>query len=84
MAVTIRMALDFFSFQLAVRDVGDREVLEDLAALQREIADPVGLMRRLLRCVGESRYGGQQCDKRNGARDCEHCCLPVRFLCGRA
>jgi hypothetical protein len=41
----------------AVRHVGDREVLDDLSALQREVADLVLLMRRLVR--GDERpHGG--------------------------
>src|SRR5258705_405356 len=36
-----------------VRRVGDREVLDDVGALQREIADPVLLVRRLVRAMGE-------------------------------
>ena len=45
----------FFSVQRSMRDIGDREVLDHIAALQFEIADPIELMWRLIRSV-------RQCD----------------------
>ena len=38
----------FFSVQRSMRDIGDREVLDHIAALQFEIADPIELMWRLI------------------------------------
>jgi hypothetical protein len=47
----------FFGVQGAVGDVGDREILDRLAAFEFEVAFAVGLMRRLLRRM---RRGGQR------------------------
>src|SRR5712692_9718049 len=41
----------FFRVQRSVCDVGDREILDYLAAFQSEIADAVELVRRLVRPV---------------------------------
>src|SRR5215472_16974401 len=50
-AVTIRMALDFSAFSLPwVTKEMEGEVLDSLAALQREIPFAIELMRRLLSC----------------------------------
>src|SRR5436309_1469252 len=44
----------------AVGDVGDREILDDLAALQLEIPHRVGLVRGVAGLVGEGGGGGQE------------------------
>src|SRR5437588_770443 len=66
----------FLFVELAVRDVGDREVLDDFAALKGEIADLVGLMRRLVGCVGERGCGGERRREREYPRECQHRILP--------
>ena len=45
----------FFGVQCAVRDIGDREILDRLAAFQSEVAFTKELVRRLLRCMRQSR-----------------------------
>ena len=46
--------------EFAVRDVGDRKILDHLAALELEVAFAVGLVRRLLRSMRRSRQRPQQ------------------------
>ena len=72
----------FLLVELAVRDVGDREVLDDFAGLELEIADLVGLMRRLVRRVRQSRRCGERRREREDPQDCEHRRLPI-FVIGR-
>ena len=56
--------------QRAVRDVGDREVLDHLPALQREVADPVLLVRRLVGSVGERDRDVEQQAGDDGGDEC--------------
>jgi hypothetical protein len=59
----------FLLVQRAVGDVGDREILDHLAAFQRQVADLVGLVRWLVRSVGKRGRGDES------RRECKHPCM---------
>src|SRR6476661_453584 len=63
----------FFSVQRSMRDIGDREVLDHIAALQFEIADPIELMWRLIRSV-------RQCDARHQRHETSECSEQSRYM----
>src|SRR5262249_61500016 len=58
--------------QRAVGDIGYREILDDLAALQREIADPIELVRRLVRGVRQRNAAGRQQAHQTDEQSMEH------------
>jgi hypothetical protein len=59
----------FFGIQRAVGDVGDRKILDRLAALQFQVAFAKELMRRLLRRMG--RDGQRQQQAQTKTHGCE-------------
>jgi hypothetical protein len=67
--------IGFLGVQRAMGDIGDRKILDRLAAFQFEVPFGVKLVRRLLRRVGQS---GQR-QQAGGDESCDalHGCFPV-------
>ncbi|MGA2057966.1 MAG: hypothetical protein ABSG88_22005 [Bradyrhizobium sp.] len=70
----------FFLIQCPMRNIGDREILDRLAAFELEIAFVVGLVRRLLWRMRRRRERQQQAKACNKARHMDntfHACFPL-------